>query len=223
MLKTHYLKFLLLPFIALLLAACDSEPKEREAYNNFLNRQLKTPAHSFLSAPKNTVDSFGRYAPSYQAMESLVKTLQDDTNQSNALINKLSSFMDLQKLKSDWQTIDETKKEFVALADKQQKSYDDFISKIPSFNLPEDTQKLYDQIVSQKFNEISKTSELKTQFEKSIDIYKEIGQFLNTHADKIELRGSTPMMSDDKVLNDFNQLIDKLNNSLEDINKVVKQ
>lgn len=213
MLKTHYLKFLLLPFIALLLAACGDEPTERQTYNQFLTELSTTPNNTFIFATEENVKSFGRYKKSYNIMVNFLKNSEKSTEQESKLMNDALSLLSLNYVKDNWQSIDDIQKGFNEVSEKQYDEFQAFKKSIEVLQLPEDTKKLYDNVINLKFKKFTNIPEIQKHFNEVTSLYKEIGQFLSRYQDKVEIKGSSVVINDDNLLNQFNTLIAKLNSA----------
>lgn len=199
--------------LALAIAGCSSEPKERAAFITFLQTRIvdKPGVHLPRLTPEEE-KSFGEYTKHFAVITDYNKALDAKVQQPLREITGMRmprTMADLPAWRANMVTLRKTSVQMRNTIDTEQAAAG---VKRVTLKQPDDLKTVYDNAYARTVSDPGNgIKDMLVALESMIDSAEKLTAFLDLHKEKIRLNGAVAEVDDQKVLDEMNVLMKELN------------
>lgn len=199
--------------LALAIAGCSSEPKERAAFITFLQTRIVDKPGVHLPKPTPEEEkSFGEYTKHFAVITDYNKALDAKVQQPLREITGMRmprTMADLPAWRANMVTLRKTSVQMRNTIDTEQAAAG---AKRVALKQPDDLKTVYDNAYARTVSDPGNgIKDMLVALEGMIDSAEKLTAFLDLHKDKIRLNGAVAEVDDQKVLDEMNVLMKELN------------
>ncbi|MDQ1830406.1 DUF3053 family protein [Massilia scottii] len=198
--------------LALGIAGCSAEPKERAAFIAFLQTRIVDKAG--VHVPRLTPEeekSFGDYSKHFAVITDYNKSMDAKVQQPLRDMmgkNMPNTMADLMERRADVVALHKASAQLRAVIDTEQAAAG---TKRAALKQPDDLKPVYDKAYARTVSEPGNNfKEFLVVMEDMLTSAEKMADFLNAHKDQVKFSGITAQINDQKVLDDANVLMKEL-------------